>query len=263
MSDYITVSFSGGKDSTAMLLHMIELGEHIDEVITADTGLEFPAMYDHIARVDKVIQSHGIKHTTLKASESFEDIMLNREFTSEKWGTHNGAGWPTMRVRWCTAMLKTRLIDAHFKDLESKYNVIRCIGMAADETKRLEREYNQNPNHRHPLVEWGWTEADCLAYCYRNGYHWSIGERESGLYDQFKRVSCWCCPLQQIGELRVLWTLYPELWQQLEKWDDAVLTKQGHCQTEFKRGYTVRDLANRFSHEAYIERCQTRLEAYI
>lgn len=36
---YIVVSFSGGKDSTAMLLHMIELGEHIDEVISADTGL--------------------------------------------------------------------------------------------------------------------------------------------------------------------------------------------------------------------------------
>lgn len=54
MNDYIVVSFSGGKDSTAMLLRMIELGEHIDEVICCDTTKEFPAMYRHIERVRQV-----------------------------------------------------------------------------------------------------------------------------------------------------------------------------------------------------------------
>ena len=43
--DYIVVSFSGGKDSTAMLLRMIELKETINEVIFCDTGMEFPEMY--------------------------------------------------------------------------------------------------------------------------------------------------------------------------------------------------------------------------
>ena len=50
-SDWIVVSFSGGKDSTAMLLRMIELGEHIDEVVCCDTYKEFPAMYRHIEKV--------------------------------------------------------------------------------------------------------------------------------------------------------------------------------------------------------------------
>lgn len=36
------VSLSGGKDSTAMLLLMIERGLPIDAVLTADTGMEFP-----------------------------------------------------------------------------------------------------------------------------------------------------------------------------------------------------------------------------
>ena len=39
------VSCSGGKDSTAMLLLMIERGMPIDMVLVADTGLEFPEMY--------------------------------------------------------------------------------------------------------------------------------------------------------------------------------------------------------------------------
>ena len=46
--DNLCVSYSGGKDSTAMLLHMIELQEQIDEVMFCDTFKEFPAMYKHI-----------------------------------------------------------------------------------------------------------------------------------------------------------------------------------------------------------------------
>jgi 3'-phosphoadenosine 5'-phosphosulfate sulfotransferase (PAPS reductase)/FAD synthetase len=41
-------SFSGGKDSTAMLLMLIEKGCPLDRIIFFDTGWEFPQMYDHI-----------------------------------------------------------------------------------------------------------------------------------------------------------------------------------------------------------------------
>lgn len=46
------VSLSGGKDSTAMLLLMIERGMPIDMVLYADTGMEFPEMYAHIAKLE-------------------------------------------------------------------------------------------------------------------------------------------------------------------------------------------------------------------
>ena len=42
------VSLSGGKDSTAMLLLMIERDMPIDIVLSADTGMEFPEMYEHL-----------------------------------------------------------------------------------------------------------------------------------------------------------------------------------------------------------------------
>jgi len=38
------VSFSGGKDSTAMLLMMLEKGIPVDRVICVDTTKEFPQM---------------------------------------------------------------------------------------------------------------------------------------------------------------------------------------------------------------------------
>ena len=50
---YHAVSLSGGKDSTAMLLLMIEQDMPIDVVLNADTGMEFPEMYGHISKVDE------------------------------------------------------------------------------------------------------------------------------------------------------------------------------------------------------------------
>ena len=49
------VSLSGGKDSTAMLLLMIEHGMPIDMVLTADTGMEFPEMYEHLDRINQYL----------------------------------------------------------------------------------------------------------------------------------------------------------------------------------------------------------------
>ena len=47
------VQLSGGKDSTAMLLMMLEKGMPVDEIIFCDTGMEFPAMYEHLQRVEQ------------------------------------------------------------------------------------------------------------------------------------------------------------------------------------------------------------------
>ena len=46
-------------------------------------------------------------------------------------------------------------------------------------------------------VEAGRTAKDvCREYCTERGFTWD------GLYERFSRVSCFCCPLQGIGELR-------------------------------------------------------------
>lgn len=42
------LSISGGKDSTAMMIEMLERNEPIHSAVFFDTGWEFPAMYPHI-----------------------------------------------------------------------------------------------------------------------------------------------------------------------------------------------------------------------
>lgn len=245
--EYHVASFSGGKDSTAMVLHMIERGDHLDEVVFCDTTMEFPAMLRHVEKVKQVIEAAGIKFTTLRAEHDFEYYLSkvdvpNRKPTSQHFGIP-GYGWPSFKIRWCTKHLKIEVVDNYFKKMSESYKVIRYIGIAADEDYRLERGNNQDPNHRHPLRDWGWDEASALNYCYDHGYDWE------GLYDLFHnektgraRVSCWCCPLQSYDELRKLRKHFPELWARLQDLDAKQWQSYAH-------GYSVDDFDRRFALE--------------
>jgi len=75
------VSFSGGKDSTAMLLKMIETKIPIDIILFCDTGLEFPQMYEHIDKVEKNI---GRSITCVKSERDFEYYLLEHPVKQKK-----------------------------------------------------------------------------------------------------------------------------------------------------------------------------------
>lgn len=238
---YHIVSLSGGKDSTAMLLGMIERGMPIDCILFCDTGLEFPAMYDHI---DKLEHDIGRPITRVKADRSFEYYMFetpvkrkqNTAFAKKHGNIHNGYGWAGPKMRWCTTKLKDTPREKFLRPLREKYEITEYIGIAADEEYRLNRPRNMKSNHIHPLVDWNMTEKDCLDYCYAHGYDWD------GLYKRFNRVSCWCCPLQSLSELRQLYMYYPGLWSKLKQWD-------AQTWRTFRADYSVEELEKRFAFE--------------
>ena len=157
--EYHVVSLSGGKDSTAMLLMMLEKGMPVDDILFCDTGLEFPGLYAHL---DKVEQYIGRPIIRIQAPHSFEyyfcqhPIRRKRSTTfAEKYGAdHLGYGWAGPKMRWCTERLKNEPRERYLRKLRETYTVIEYVGLAADEGYRLERKNNQNPNHRHPLVDW-------------------------------------------------------------------------------------------------------------
>ena len=231
--EYHVASFSGGKDSTAMVCHMIERHDPLDEVVFCDTTMEFPAMLRHVERVKRYVEDAGVKFTTLKSKYSFEYWLL--EYTPERKNPAleglKGKSWAGPKTRWCTKHLKTELLDRYFRDLSEQYDVRMYVGIAADEQHRLERAQQKGAHKRYPLVDWRWDEADALAYCYAKGFTWD------GLYETFRnektgkaRVSCWCCPLQSLDELRKLRTCFPELW-----------TKLGHLDAQTWRTFKDRD----------------------
>ena len=136
--DYHAVSLSGGKDSTAMLLMMLERGMPIDTVLYADTGMEFPEMNDHLSKVDALLyQKRGIHITVLRHPQSFEYLMFDEPKTRasalerrKKLGVPPyGNGWPGIRVRWCTGQLKTHLITKEVNRLKGEYHALHYVGL--------------------------------------------------------------------------------------------------------------------------------------
>lgn len=244
LPEYWVLSLSGGKDSTALGLewlnrHLVDPVTYpLHEVVYCDTWMEFPAMMEHINRLEKIFTDAGIKFTRVQNPKSFEWHMFDYEPKRHNPDLQDkkGQSWPGPKARWCTAELKTRIINKYLNYLREEHTVIQLIGLAADEEYRLQREHNQDSTHRHPLAEWGWTEADCLKYCYDRGFDWG------GLYEIFHRVSCWCCPLQSLAELRNLRKHFPDLWAKL-------LDMEHRTWRTFRADFSVDDLEIRFSFE--------------
>lgn len=246
---YSAVSLSGGKDSSALLLLMIEKGLPIDCVLYADTGMEFPEMEAHIAKLDDFLfRERGIHITTLCHPHGFEWLMFEEpkqkpsclERRARLGVPPYGNGWPGAKVRWCTGQLKTHLINKEVNRLKRDKNALHHIGIAADESHRCK----DDPHNRYPLVEWGITEAQALRLCYDRGYDWG------GLYEIYNRASCWCCPLQRIGNLRNLRHHHPELWAWLLDMDNRARAMFGPGPLgQFKQNWSVERLEDRFARE--------------
>jgi len=206
------ISLSGGKDSTAMLLMMLEKKIKVDYIVFFDTGWEFPGMYKHIDKLEKHIDREIVR---LKPKRSFKELF-------DKWG------FPAMQRRWCTAEKRDAI-----QKFSRQYKLFTSwIGFSFDEQRRIKKTIG----YCYPLVDWKVTEENALKYCYEKGFDWS------GLYEKYKRVSCWCCPLQPLKELKALWLYFPEYWQKL-------LEMQKQCKWQFRKDITLEELDERFRRE--------------
>ncbi len=206
------VSFSGGKDSTAMLIRMLEKGMRVDDIVFADTRMEFPELYEYLDKVEDYI---GRKITRL--DEGDWDKWF---FGIVKRGKHKGKmrGMP-LRLYPCWHSR-----EAKFKPLD-KYmrGHIRYLGYAIDEKhykrKRIIDEYRAGfgkPDYVYPLVDWGWTEQYCIEYLKSKGLH-------NPLYDKFNRLGCYLCPKQNKKALEILKRDYPELYAKYEYYNNYPL----------------------------------------
>jgi len=207
------VSFSGGKDSTALLLRLLEEKRNIDAVVYFNCGsFEWPQMEEHIYEVEK---RTGVEIIKIGPHKDFLELATELQPRNKEIN-----GWPTPMMRWCT-MMKINLIKQAMRPFRPYH---QYIGFSSDENDRVLKASISGNNvkrdhfmtNEFPLVDWGMTEKDCLQYCFDRGYRWS------GLYDHFSRVSCWCCPLQNQTDLTKLCKYYPDMWRKLKTWNEKM-----------------------------------------
>lgn len=200
-------------------------------------------MEAHIAKLDNFLyQERGLHITQLQHPQGFEWLMFERPVNRAPGCSPVGYGWPLAAPgrRWCTGYLKQHLIRKEINRLKKEKNALNYIGIAADEAHRCKAD----SHNRYPLVDWGITEAMALQICYDRGYDFG------GLYGIYHRASCWCCPLQRIGELKKLRRCHPELWTRLLDMDNRAREQFGPNRLgQFKQRWSVEALEQRFALE--------------
>lgn len=214
----LIISLSGGKDSTALALLAMKKGWNIHSMVFFDTGWEFPGMYSHIKALARYVDFPLVR---LEPKRPFcVELTVNR--------------WPATGREWCRRS-KINAINAYIK----KHDGISLIGFSASERKRTRKKDFSTREVLFPLITWGYSEAACLEYCYKEGFFWY------GLYELFHRLSCFCCPFKSLDEYRRIREYFPELWFKMLNWDrNLVAGNRGFCNKK-----TVYDLEVRFRNE--------------
>lgn len=198
------VNFSGGKESTAMLIHMIELKMQIDDIMFCDNGLEYPEVYEYIKKVEKYIER---KITIIHPKKTWDDIFYSKVCKGRFKGRIHGFPYCCVPGCWASRDLKVRPME-HSRPKDA----LIYLGINYDEKDRIQYEKGHCENLRYPLVEWRWSAQKCLDY---------LKEKDlfPPLYNKFERTGCWLCPKQRMGSLKILYRDYPDLWKKLKKYE--------------------------------------------
>lgn len=186
---HCNVSFSGGKDSTAVLTLARKAG--IEEAYFVDTHLEFPETY-------AFIKEQGIT-ITLDGGDFWQGV--------EKIGP------PGKDNRWCCKVVKMapvrRWMDTLGPVLTIQGNRWYESFNRADLDLLSNNPANPNQTNCSPIRSWRAFEV-FLYLKWRNIPY-------NPLYDMgVERIGCWMCPAMLEAEYDVLRTLHPDL---AAKWD--------------------------------------------
>lgn len=227
------VALSGGHDSSAMALELVERYPDIPfNFVCTPTGNELPAMFAHWRRLSEMLGSPiiPVMAGTLKATIEAEGMIPNH--------------W----ARWCTRKLKIIPFREWVMEHGLMRHVISYVGLRADEEGRAGGAYEDIPGveTRHPLREWGWGEAEVQDKLRRAGV--VVPDR----------TDCAWCFYQRLGEWYELWLYHNDLYLE----GMAIEERTGHTfRTPGRDSWPVsmREMAERFAAGDIPERSLNRM----
>lgn len=185
------VALSGGKDSTAMALRLMEVEPGDYEYICTPTGDELPEMIDHWDRLEAVLGKplKKLPNQTLSGLVNQMNMI------------------PNFKARWCTRILK---IEPFIEYMEKQpEGSVQFVGLRADEEAR-QGLMGEDFKTRYPLKEWGWGLKEVEGYL-----------SEKGVCIP-NRTDCARCFYQNIGEWYELWRDRIEIYMDASNQEDEI-----------------------------------------
>lgn len=188
------VSFSGGKDSLVALDLAVRVG--IKQAVFVDTTIEFEETCHYASTVRDF---YGIDLTIVRAPTEFFSLV-------------ELLGFPSRRFRWCCEVFKFAPLSDYSRQRKIEYFI---TGLRRDEHFRRQNYKVKDTNplvtakQFNPVIDW--TAQDIWDYILK--YNLPINP----LYEQFKRIGCWCCPYRTDEDWRLLEKFYPDKMRQLKE----------------------------------------------
>ena len=181
---------SGGKDSTALALHIKDNYPEIHskiEYVFYDTGCDLKETYTYLNKIKVFI---GKPITYVRPERGFEDIFYKTRIL------------PSVFNRWCTVELK---VKPSIKFLKNKINIegidkIKLyVGIRADETYRTGVQLKTKFEKEHieavyPLINDGLRKQDVEDILINSGINYP------DYYKWRPRNGCPFCPFQSLHE---------------------------------------------------------------
>lgn len=205
----VIASVSGGKDSTAMCLHLRELGIPYEPVFL-DTGWENAETYRYLreelpAHIGEIrwLRSEVTLPPDLEAVAQLFEIRLGWYSPMVRWILKKGM-FPSGNRRFCTTELKVRPMAKYLDSLDS--DVVNAVGIRHEESGERAKmpEWQDAPEDGliaaevwRPIVRF--TLDDVIEIHRRHGVTPNRGYLKSA-----RRIGCWPCIRAAKKEIRAI-----------------------------------------------------------
>lgn len=208
------LSLGAGQQSSALLaLSAAGRLPRLDLVVFADTGWERQVVYDNVERLEKLAVSAGIQFERVTIGP-LRDAALGDFVPMPVFGYHDDK--PVVMRQQCTANWKIKPIRRKVREIAGPLHgltVDMWLGISSEELYRMKDSPVDYIRHVYPLIDLGWTRADCIAFL-----------AEQGLTD-VPRSSCIACPFKSAEEYRRMADESPDEWADAVAFDEQLRSR--------------------------------------